>query len=240
LRSRLNEEFDVERRKRLFALPQELAGLSAPLIPMLDEIFLASRFDRTQLHDTLRGVYFTSGAQAESTCQPIRAPVFQRLQASLGVLPHKAAGSTRAQGQQGFFLQNVLTKVIIPEAHLVRPNLRWEFRFRLLRLTGHALSGVIFLWLAGALALSFGNNRQYLSTVGQRVDLLSRARSARCSPASSLRAYPTCSTPLANCRDTLPGSISIIRPAPSCMACTRRADARRDATKPMPNCRTTC
>jgi type VI secretion system protein ImpL len=172
LRSRLNEEFDVERRKRLFALPQELAGLSAPLIPMLDEIFLASRFDRTQLHDTLRGVYFTSGAQADIDLPADPGTLFQRLQASLGVLPHKAAGATRAQGQQGFFLQNVLTKVIIPEAHLVRPNLRWEFRFRLLRLTGHALSGVIFLWLAGALALSFKNNREYLDTVGQRANVL--------------------------------------------------------------------
>jgi type VI secretion system protein ImpL len=70
LRARLNEEFDVERRKRLFALPQELAGLAVPLVPMLDEIFLVSRFDRTQLHDTLRGVYFTSGAsRCERACR---------------------------------------------------------------------------------------------------------------------------------------------------------------------------
>ncbi len=173
LRSRLNEEFDVERRKRLFALPQEMAGLAEPLVPVLDEIFLASRFDRTQLHGMLRGVYFTSGAQTDLDVPADPETLFQRLQRSAGVAAPKAAGSKSTGGQQGFFLQDVLTKVIIPEAHLVRPNLRWEFRFRMLRLAGHALSLVVFLWLAGALALSFGNNRQYLQTVSQRTDVLS-------------------------------------------------------------------
>ncbi|MDH6168958.1 type VI secretion system protein ImpL [Variovorax boronicumulans] len=175
LRARLNEEFDVERRKRMYALPQELAGLAGPLVPMLDEIFLVSRFDSTQLHDTLRGVFFTSGAQAHAELPADPGTLIQRLQRSLGLSPSpnpQAAGRASERGQQGFFLQDLLTKVIIPEAHLVRPNLRWEFRFRLLRLMGHALAVIIFVWLAGALAVSFGNNRQYLDTVGQRTDLL--------------------------------------------------------------------
>ncbi|RQO49755.1 type VI secretion system membrane subunit TssM [Variovorax sp. KBW07] len=181
LHARLNEEFDVDRRKRLFALPQELAGLAVPLAPMLDEIFLASRFDKTQLHDTLRGVYFTSGAQSDVDLPADPGTLLQRLQRGLGLSPQGGAetapgdvarAKTTPVGQQGFFLQDLLTRVIFPEAHLVRPNLRWEFRFRLLRLTGHALAVVIFLWLAGALALSFGNNRDYLATVSQRTDAL--------------------------------------------------------------------
>jgi type VI secretion system protein ImpL len=181
LRSRLNEEFDVDRRKRLFALPQELAGLAVPLVPMLDEIFLSSRFDTTQLHDTLRGVYFTSGAQADVDLPADPGTLLQRLWRSLGLSPSRNSSAVGGRapldtapgpGRQGFFIQDLLTRVIIPEAHLVRPNLRWEVRFRLLRLTGHALAVVIFLWLAGALALSFGNNRQYLSTVGQHADVL--------------------------------------------------------------------
>lgn len=177
LRSRLNEEFDVDRRKRLFALPQELAGLSVLLVPMIDEIFLASRFDGTQWHDTLRGVYFTSGAQADVDLPADPGTLLERLQRSLGALPRVAGDAALAytlprRGQQGFFLQDLLSRVVIPEAHLVRPNLRWEFRFRMLRLMGHALSVVIFLWLAGALALSFGSNREYLRTVGQRADVL--------------------------------------------------------------------
>ncbi|MDQ7998138.1 MAG: type VI secretion system membrane subunit TssM [Luteibacter sp.] len=172
LRARLNEEFDVDRRKRLFALPQELAGLSRPLVPLLDDIFLASRFDRTQLHDTLRGVYFTSGEQADEHLPADPDTLLQRLRRKLGARPSRADESAPTRGKQGFFLQDVLTKVIFPEAHLVRPNLRWELRFRLLRLAGHALCVVMFLWLAGALAFSFANNRQYLDTVGQRAEAL--------------------------------------------------------------------
>ena len=172
LRTRLNEEFDVERRKRLFALPQELGGLTMPLIPVLDDIFLSSRFDRTQLHDTLRGVYFTSGEQSDEDVPADLDTVLQRLRRSVGMLPRRTERSAPARGKQGFFLQDVLTKVIFPEAHLVRPNLRWELRFRVLRLAGHALSVVVFLWLASALAMSFGNNREYLGSVGLRSEAL--------------------------------------------------------------------
>ncbi|MDH6594211.1 type VI secretion system protein ImpL [Variovorax sp. TBS-050B] len=218
LRSRLNEEFDVDRRRRMFALPQEVAGLAVPLTQMIDEVFLDSRFDGTQLHHTLRGVYFTSGAQADVDLPADPGTLVQRLWRSLGRspmgtpaakesdAPAPAEGATVEQageggsqpsaapaprgaevpaiatsptrGQQGFFLQHLLTKVIIPEAHLVRPNLRWEFRFRLLRLMGHTLSLVIFLWLASALALSFGNNRDYLVAVDKRAgELADKVRS---------------------------------------------------------------
>ncbi|WP_295380552.1 type VI secretion system membrane subunit TssM [uncultured Pseudacidovorax sp.] len=247
LRIRLSEEFDPERRRKLFALPGELAGLVVPLVQVLDDVFLDSRFDNTQAHNTLRGVYFTSGAQAEVHLPADPETLLQRLWRSLGVSPlewvRKAEAQKAAQGEardaapspqpeaaaapaptqgtstgaadandsnalgqpaatagaqaaspvprpaaapaarpstdirlmtqprrglHGYFLQDLMTKVIIPESHLVRPNLRWEFRFRLLRLLGHALAIVVFLWLAGALALSFGNNRQYLGTIGQR------------------------------------------------------------------------
>ena len=227
LRSRLNEEFDVDRRRRLFALPQELAGLSVPLAHMVDEVFLDSRFDSTQLHNTLRGVYFTSGAQADIDLPADPSTLLQRLWRSMGIASSPPArvfraapvadpvvsglaptpeGASEGEGasidgakveavakvlppaptprpppldtkptrsQQGFFLQDLLTKVIIPEAHLVRPNLRWEFRFKLLRLLGHTLAIVVFLWLVSALMLSFGNNRQYLNVVGERAKELS-------------------------------------------------------------------
>ena len=228
LRARLCEEFDVDRRRRLFALPQELAGLATPLEQVLDEVFLDSRFDDTQRHNTLRGVYFTSGAQADVDLPANPDTLVQRLWRSLcisqpGGAPDRSARNTDAvrgspasvpgelaqqpegrappevaadaeqpivsvakaqvaaiegvdttpnRGQQGFFIQDLLTKVIIPEAHLVRPNLRWIHRNRLLLLLGHSLAVVVFVWLAFALVLSFDNNRQYLATVGQRAEAL--------------------------------------------------------------------
>ncbi|MCL2429225.1 MAG: type VI secretion system membrane subunit TssM, partial [Alphaproteobacteria bacterium] len=214
LRTRLNEEYDLGRRQLLLGFPQEMQALTDPLLRMLDEIFLDSRFDDTQHHNTLRGVYFTSGAQAVKPVVADEGTLMQRLRRSLGIFQGKverveeaapAAVSAPAQaatekpdgaadapdakakpkdkaepknrfitddkrGKLGFFLHDVLTKIIIPEAHLVRPNLRWEFRFRLLRLMGHALAVVVFLWLAGALVVSFENNQKYLAAVNQRVE----------------------------------------------------------------------
>ena len=69
---------------------------------------------------------------------------------------------------RSYFLFDLLTKVIIPEAYLVRPNLRWEFRFRLLRLLGHLSALVIFLWLVSALFISFNNNHHYLKVVADK------------------------------------------------------------------------
>ncbi|MEJ8827318.1 type VI secretion system membrane subunit TssM [Variovorax humicola] len=232
LRTRLSEEYDLDRRQLLPGFPQEMQALIDPLVQVIDEIFLDSRFDSTQHHNALRGVYFTSGAQALETVPADSGTLMQRLRRSLEmargtVVPKKvpapaaapvaastakpaegntegkpedklvadaqanaAAGAPAAaappvtaprddrlvtdakRGKLGFFLQDMLTKVVISEAHLVQPNLRWEFRFRLLRLMGHALALVVFLWLAGALVLSFGNNGKYLATVNQRVEAL--------------------------------------------------------------------
>jgi len=211
LRTRLNEEYDLERRHLLLGLPQEMQALVDPLVRMLDEIFLDSRFDDTQHHNPLRGVYFTSGAQAMNPVAADPGTLMQRLKRSLELAARAAlrqktasekqgeghgeeAASKDAQdgaskpageaprggqiitdadrGRLGFFLHDVLAKVIIAEAHLVRPNLRWELRFRLLRLMGHALAVVVFVWLASALMLSFENNRKYLAAVNQRAQAL--------------------------------------------------------------------
>ena len=228
LRTRLAEEFDVDSRRRLFALPRELAGLMVPLAQTVDEIFLDSHFDDTQWHNTLRGIYLTSGAQADVALPADAATLLERLWHSLGVgvsaarrnapvaiaaaaaekslsvleargaggdgLPDAADNKVMVapplarpptpprdrlpvntmphRGKQSFFLQDVLTKVIIPEAHLVRPNLRWLMRYRLLGFLGHSLVLVLFAWFASALWFSFGNNRQYMDVVELRTKAL--------------------------------------------------------------------
>ena len=211
--SRINDEFETDKRRRLLGLHQEFAALSVPLAQMLDEMFLDSRFDSTQLYNTLRGVYFTSAGQAHVSLAAEPDTLVQRLWRSMGLpssgegIPDIAAAATATAtvarpvksaesgavdqspseattsrpaisnplptyAQQGFFLQELLTKVIIPEAHLMRPNLRWEWRFRLLRALGHTLAVGAFVGLASALMLSFGHNRQYLQVVGERAQAL--------------------------------------------------------------------
>ena len=67
---------------------------------------------------------------------------------------------------------DALKQLLDARTHLVKPNLQWEARFRLLRLAGHALVFVLFGWLASALVLSHANNRAYLADVAARTDAL--------------------------------------------------------------------
>lgn len=170
--ARLQEEFDVERRRRLSLLPQEFESLIAPLVDVVEAIFMDSRFDATQSFTTLRGVYFTSAAQAPATLVVNRDSLWQRLRrAFTGQTPeaeNAEAARVASTGNRSYFVHDLLTRLVFAEAHLVRPNLRWEFRFRMLRVLGHALVVVIFVWLLGGILVSADRNRDFLATIHQR------------------------------------------------------------------------
>lgn len=166
--ARLQDEYDPVHRRRLAALSQEFAALGVPLVELIERVFLDSRYDGTQLHSTLRGVYFTSAEQAGGELVAERRTIMQRIMS--GMSTH--AASLREATSEGFFLHDLFTKIVIPEAHLVRPNLRWEFRFRLLRLIGHALALLLFAWLAVGLRVSFGNNSDYLAAIARKTQAL--------------------------------------------------------------------
>ncbi|CAB3748244.1 type VI secretion protein VasK [Burkholderia puraquae] len=169
IETHLQDEYDSRKRRSLAALPEEFSALLGPLLDLIDRVFLDSRYDDTQLHSTLRGVYFTSARQRDGEVVVERGTVVQRLLSTHGRAPDSPA---RAEGNQGFFLHDLLTRVVFPEAHLVSPNLRWEYRFRLSRLIGHTLALLLFVWLAIGLRASFGHNNGYLDAVGHKVQAL--------------------------------------------------------------------
>ncbi|UDM49813.1 type VI secretion system membrane subunit TssM [Cupriavidus sp. MP-37] len=173
LDGRLYEEFDLSRRKALYGLSDELASVTEPLVAMLEQIFLDSRYDDTERNAMLRGVYFTSAAQTgEAVVADAGTVIRQVCGAAQSGSQAVGAATDQAAGNRSYFLQDVFKRIIVPEAHLVKPNLRWEFRFRVLRLAGHALALVIFLWLVGALYASFGHNRSYLDVVQEKARAL--------------------------------------------------------------------
>lgn len=181
--TRMQEEFELDRRQALYVLAHELLVIAPRLAALLDAVFSDSRFDTTQLTHSLRGVYFTSAMQFEDRkITADKRALIPRLKQALGRLtPHgghespavaKLSGQSRSTSTRSFFMTDALMRVVFPEAHLVKPNLKWETRFRLLSLVGHALVVMIFLWLSGALMLSHARNSEYLSDVATKTETL--------------------------------------------------------------------
>jgi type VI secretion system protein ImpL len=168
--TRLQDEYDEARRRKLVALHEEFALLLQPLGALIECVFLDSRYDSTQRDASLRGVYFTSARQDNHTIAADRHTVVQQLWTELKRVPSVTTDDTVSH--QSYFLQDVLTRVVFPEAHLVRPNLHWEFRFRLLRTVAHALLLVLFAWLATGVWTSLGHNREYLDSIGHKTQAL--------------------------------------------------------------------
>lgn len=178
INNRLQEEYDVQRRCNLYALPLEFAALVEPLLDIIERIFLDSKFDSTQLHNSLRGVYFTSAAQSPVNAVADRQSPLQRLWKAIKrdpALPEKAschANTATPTGNRSYFLHDLLTRLVFLEPHLVQPNLQWEIRYRLMRLAGHLLMLVIFLWLAYGIYISYGNNADYIAVVKDKTTML--------------------------------------------------------------------
>ncbi|QDL54682.1 type VI secretion system membrane subunit TssM [Rhodoferax aquaticus] len=170
---RLQEEFDLDRRQALYVFAQELAAVIPSLVTLLDAVFADSRYDTTQLTHSLRGVYLTSAMQYdERAVTADQQALVPRLMHALARVTGGATKAVQPDGTRSFFMTDVFKRVVFPEAHLVKPNLRWEARFRLARLTGHALVIFLFFWISSGLMLSQSNNQQYLSDVGAKTEAL--------------------------------------------------------------------
>lgn len=230
INERLHEEYDVERRCRLYGFSDEFVSLANQLETVVEQLFLDSKYDDTQNLTTLRGIYFTSAVQtAYEEVIADKSTIWQRFKRAFGVkaeqppvshnsvseqgdvindgsgegdsavslvsepmhrgndteqnaaMQHSRAServltkrSFRATSTQSYFLQDLFQKLIFQEAHLVRPNLRWEYRYRLLKMLGHVLAGVVFFWLASGLVVSYGKNKSYLSAINVKADGLSQ------------------------------------------------------------------
>ena len=55
---------DLQSRQRLYRFPREFAALGAPLLEAIEQIFLDSKFDATQLNNTPRRIFYQRRAGA--------------------------------------------------------------------------------------------------------------------------------------------------------------------------------
>ncbi|AXK61806.1 type VI secretion system membrane subunit TssM [Burkholderia sp. IDO3] len=178
--ARLLQILELERRKKLYALPSEFRSLCDALTELISRVFLESTYDDTRLHGMLRGVYFTSAVQGDARVPADVTTVMQRLRRGLaGVVGGDAPedmpvrpGRVEPAGYRSYFLNDLFRHVVVTEGHLVRGNRRWEMRFRALRFGMHLSLILVAAWLALSFSRSFENNREYLDTVGRKSEAL--------------------------------------------------------------------
>ncbi|MGS9202771.1 type VI secretion protein IcmF/TssM N-terminal domain-containing protein, partial [Salmonella enterica subsp. enterica serovar Infantis] len=87
----------------------------------------------TQLNNSLRGVFFTSAAQAQADAVADHLSIWQRFVRAIKTARGESSASlTHAlpDGNRSYFLHDLLTQIIFREAHLVEPNLKWAWRYR--------------------------------------------------------------------------------------------------------------
>ncbi|MFZ6850104.1 type VI secretion system membrane subunit TssM [Undibacterium sp. RuRC25W] len=175
---RLQEEFDEDRRQSLYLLPHELKALVPALAQLLEAVFVDSRYDTTQMRHALRGVYFTSAMQYDDlNATADKSSVIARLHAEVNKIKKLMCGRpgnmpSAPISTRSYFVTDALIKVIFPEANLVKPNMRWEARYRLLRLLGHSIVLLVFFGMASGLLLSHKNNQNYLNEVATKTKSL--------------------------------------------------------------------
>lgn len=148
---RMRSERDRRHNNAIFAFPQQLATLAAPLDDFCQALFASSRYESTPL---LRGVYFTSGTQ-EGT--PIDRLVGSYAR-SLSVQESVSRGQARS-----FFVHDVIRSVMLPESELVGTNKKLERRQRWLQrgvITAAAASIVVGLGLWGT---SYARNNAFVA-----------------------------------------------------------------------------
>jgi type VI secretion system protein ImpL len=158
---RLQSERDPRRRARIYAFPQQFAGLRDVLREFVERVFTGSQFEE---HPLLRGVYFISGTQEGTPLDRMLGTIARTYHLDRTPLP-----ANQATGKS-FFLARLLREVVFGEAELAGTNLKWERRRSFLTLGGYVLAGLVFAAAATAFTLSYLNNRRYVAEVATKVD----------------------------------------------------------------------
>lgn len=158
---RLHEEPDARRRSLLLGFPSQLQSVRTRLMRFMEGVFTSA----DEPAGILRGFYLTSGTQGGAPLDRILASLAQ----VYDLAPEPVArGTARA-----YFLNRLLTQVMIPEAGLVTmdPKARLRQRGRMIgAFAGIAAACMLctLLW-----SVSFANNRSF------QQDLLVRANAVR-------------------------------------------------------------
>ncbi|EGD06273.1 hypothetical protein B1M_02245 [Burkholderia sp. TJI49] len=164
--SLLRNETDIDRRRRLAALPESVAALVNPLADLIEYVFARDHNGGpTEPRAMFRGVYLTSASQGDHPVAAERRTLLRRM--------IDASGTTRrsprpAHGETGYFLRDLWSGIVFREGHLAIPNRNREHRTRLQRWLGHSLVWLIAAGLCANLWSGFVAERMSLAALGQK------------------------------------------------------------------------
>ncbi|MDS0859159.1 type VI secretion system membrane subunit TssM [Burkholderia pseudomultivorans] len=163
--SLLRNETDMDRRRRLAALPESVAALVNPLADLIEHVFARDHNGGpTEPRAMFRGVYLTSASQGDHPVAAERRTLLRRM--------IDASGTTRRNprptpGETSYFLRDLWSGIVFREGHLAIPNRNREHRARLQRWLGHSLVWLIAAGLCANLWNGFVAERTSLATLGQ-------------------------------------------------------------------------
>ncbi len=151
---RLATERDRRAREVIYGFPLEFAGIKRNLADLIAQVFMVNAFQGTP---TFRGVYFTSGTQEGAPM----GRVLQRMGQAMGIQPTQLAQQQRVESKS-YFLYDVFTKVVFPDADVAARSASEVRRQRLVRIAVSATAMIVAFTFAVPSMLSFFANRELL------------------------------------------------------------------------------
>jgi len=143
---RLQDELDARRRGVIVGFPGQIAGLRSRIVRFLDGAFPTQAADAPA---PLRGFYLTSGVQQGTPLDQLLGGV-----AAVYDAPVRSDAKGRA-----YFINRLLSEVVIPEAGLVQTSPKARARRAMLLTAGLAAIGLVTLLVLGLWTMSWIGNR---------------------------------------------------------------------------------
>ncbi|MET0341186.1 MAG: type VI secretion system membrane subunit TssM [Polyangiales bacterium] len=155
--ARLAETRQVAQRERIYGLPEELGALREPLCLLAERLFAENVYQDAPI---VRGVYFTSGTQ-EGT---VVGRAMSAMAAAYGLSAER--GATEERGEpKSYFLGELFSQVIFPDAHIAGESMGALKRQRLVELCVAAGLSLLAAGFVAIPAFAYANNSRLLREV---------------------------------------------------------------------------
>ncbi len=164
---RLEEERDPQRRRQIYAFPQQFGAVRSVVGSFIGDVF---RHNRYEMAPILRGVYFTSGTQEGTPIDRLMSSFSRAFGLAESQVPRPTGkGKT-------FFIRDVLAEIIFPESGLVGTDRKLERRLAVTHGLGYAATIAVVALLSALWFSAFSDSRSEAHALGEAASQLAQAR----------------------------------------------------------------